>query len=245
MYGFSVVLSAETASFRDPSGQLYHATFPLPPLSTLIGIAGAAIGMDFQQIWEFFKKNDIRSGVKDINEKVTGKGIDLWKYQKIVSKETRGDILKREFLFQVTYGLYYGCNILSVLEEMRKGFVSPAWALSLGSSDDIAIIKAVSEIQVVSEGTVDVTGIKKTLIPGDYSKDYSFDWQTIKNTPVRTTLELPVVKQLPVDYVFTEDGERKGSSYKPFTFLTGVQQLKSPCQVFNFENKKIPLIPVG
>lgn len=245
MYGFSAVLSAETASFRDPSGQLYHATFPLPPLSTLIGIAGAAIGMNFQQVWEFFKENGIMSGVKDISETAAGKGIDLWKYQKIVSKETRGDILNREFLFQVSYCLYYGCANLSVLEEVRRGFVAPAWALSLGNSDDIAIIKTVSETQEVSEGIVDSLVIKKTLILGDYSERFSFDWQTIKNKPVRTTLELPLVKQLPVDYVFTEEGERKGCSYKTFTFLTGVQQLKSPCQIFSFDNEKVPLISVG
>ncbi|PKM81754.1 MAG: CRISPR-associated protein Cas5 [Firmicutes bacterium HGW-Firmicutes-14] len=245
MYGFSVVLSAETASFRDPSGQLYHATFPLPPLSTLIGIAGAAIGMNFQQVWNFFKEKDVRAGVKDISKKVNGKGIDLWKYQKIVSKETRSDILKREFLFRVTYCLYYGCNDVVALEDVRKGFVSPAWALTLGNSDDIAKIKEVSKIQKVSEGTVDTGGIKKILVPGNHSEDFSFDWQTIKNTPVRTTLELPLVKQLPVDYIFTEDGERKGCRYKPFTFLTGMQQLKSSCKVFSFGNEKIPLISIG
>lgn len=248
MYGFSIVLSSETASFRDPGGQLYHATLPLPPVSTIIGIAGAALGFPFQQSWEFFQTNDINIGVKDVTVSwrgtSPGKGMDLWKYQKIVTKEIRSDILKREFLFRPAYQLCYSCKNIETLEKLRQAFLSPAWALSLGTSDDIARLEEVSEIYDVREVEGGSIELNDSLIPGDQSDNYSFDWKSICNIPIRTPLQLPLVKQLPVGFVFGPNGERKGCEYRPFTFLSGFQHLKIPCPAYTFGQEIIPLISI-
>ncbi len=248
MYGFSVVLFAETASFRDPGGQLYHATFPLPPISTIIGIAGAALGISFQQSWELFKINNIKVGVKDVTQSwreiSPGRGLDLWKYQKIVTNGVRSDVLKREFLFRPVYQLYYGCEEKRLLEQLRKAFLSPAWALCLGTSDDIARIEEISQIQIMKEIDGGAVELSYCLIPGDQSDNYSFAWEAIYNTPVRISLELPIVKQLPVEFLFSPNGERKGCEYRPFTFLSGIQRLKDPCQAYKFGQQVVPLISV-
>lgn len=244
MLGFYVILSAETASFRDPGGQLYHATLPLPPISTIIGIAGAAMGFEFKQIWEFFKVHNIRVGTRNMRGSMPGKGLDLWKYQKIVSSEVRSDILKREFLFRPTYGLYYGCENREPLEQLRHAFLDPAWALTLGTSDDIALIEKVSNVVGVKKSNGDAVDLRYSLVPGDQTDNYSFYWETISNTPVRTLLELPTVKQLPVDFSFTAEGERKGSRYKPFTFLSGTHYLKTPCPTYTFNEDAIALISI-
>jgi CRISPR-associated protein Cas5t len=244
MHGFYVILSAETASFRDPGGQLYQATLPLPPVSTIIGIAGAAMGLNFQEIWEFFKAHDIRVGTRSIRGRESGKGLDLWKYQKIVSKEVRSDILKREFLFHPTYILFYGCHNREALVLLHKAFLDPAWALSLGTSDDIALIKKVSNIEEILETNGVNVDYKDSLIPGDQTNNYSFDWEEVSRSPVRTLLELPTVKQLPVDFSFTGNGERKGSLYQPFTFLSGSHCLKSPCPTYIFDEHAVALISV-
>lgn len=55
MKGFIASLTAETVSLRDPEGQLYHSCLPLPSFSTMVGIAGAAMGMDFKQALEFLR----------------------------------------------------------------------------------------------------------------------------------------------------------------------------------------------
>lgn len=249
MNGFSIVLLAETASFRDPGGQLYHTTFPLPPVSTIIGIAGAALGFPFQQTWEYFLANDINIGVKDISRSLLGmppgRGLDLWKYRKIVTKEIRSDILKREFLFRPAFRLCYSCQDKEILEQLRQAFLSPAWALSLGTSDDIALLKEISEIEEVKEvdgGTVELI---YSLIPGDQSSNYSFDWTSICNIPIRAPLQLPMVKQLPVDFLFGPGGERKGSEYRPFTFLSGFQRLKNPRPAHIFGQEFVPLISIA
>lgn len=249
MNGFSIVLAAETASFRDPGGQLYHATLPLPPVSTIIGIAGAALGLPFQQAWEFFQTNDINVGVKDISPSwwgtPPGRGLDLWKYKKIVTNEIRSDILKREFLFRPVFRLYYSCKDRDPLEKLHQSFLSPSWALSLGTSDDIASLKEISEIEAVQEVSGGSVEIIYSLIPGDQSDNYSYDWTTICNKPIRVPLQLPMVKQLPVDFKFGPNGDRKGSEYRPFTFLSGFQRLKNPCPAYNFGQDFVPLISIA
>lgn len=248
MQGFFVVLSAETASFRDPGGQLYHATLPLPPVSTIIGIAGAALGLPFDKTWDFFRDKDIHVGVKDISRECRkappGKGLDLWKYRKIVTSEVRSDVLKREFLFRPAYRLYYSCTDGEAVEQLRQAFLSPAWALSLGTSDDIARSEEISQIESVEMISGGATELSYSLIPGDQANNYSFDWETIRKTPIRTSLELPMVKQLPVGFAFGPDGERKSCEYRPFTFLSGIQRLKNPCPAYSFGSDIVPLVSV-
>lgn len=249
MYGISVVLSAETASFRDPGGQLYHATLPLPPVSTIIGIAGAALGLPFQQSWEFFQDKYINVGAKDISRSwrgsPPGRGLDLWKYKKIVSNDVRSDVLKREFLFRPTYRLYYSCEDWDTLEQLRKAFLSPAWALSLGTSDDIARLEEISrEVEPIKEVNGGTVELSYTLISGDHLDNLSFDWDVLRNTPIRTSFELPMVKQLPVRFLFGSDGARKGCEYRSFTFLSGFQSLKQPCPAYVFGQEVVPLISI-
>ena len=248
-YGFSVILLAETASFRDPGGQLYQATLPLPPVSTIIGIAGAALGFPFQQVWEHFLENSIGVGVQDISDmergKSAGKGLDLWKYQKIVSKEVRSDILKREFLFRPAYRFYYSSQKKEVIESLQQAFHSPAWALTLGTSDDIALLKEVSSIDRVIKIEGGSTDLSFRLVPGDQSDNYAFNWELIEQEKITVSLSLPMVKKLPVGFVFGADGERKGSEYQPFTFLAKFHNLKNPCPAYAFGQETIPLFSLG
>ncbi|HBC92674.1 MAG TPA: hypothetical protein DCZ10_07145, partial [Pelotomaculum sp.] len=241
-------LFSETASFRDPGGQLYHATLPLPPVSTVIGIAGAALGYCFQRTWEFFQTKNINVGVRDISrshrEKPPGKGLDLWRYQKIAGKEVRSDVLKREFLLRPGYRLYYGCGDKTVLEQLRQAFIDPAWALSLGTSDDLAQVREVSHIEPIRETSAGDTALSFCLIPGDHSNNYSFDWAAIQGTPERVSLELPMVKLLPSGFIFGPGEERKGCEYKPFTFLAGVHSLKKACPAYCFSEDVVPLISI-
>jgi CRISPR-associated protein Cas5t len=247
-YGFYVILSAETASFRDPGGQLYHETLPLPPISTIIGIAGAALGFPFKQVWEYFSENNIKVGVQDISEEArkrpAGKGLDLWKYQKIVTKEVKSDILKREFIFQPVYRLYYSCDVQDVLEKLHHAFQFPSWTLTLGTSDDLALIKEISPIVEVNEVPGGSTDLRHKLIPGDQSDNYFFDWELIGKESLSVSLTLPIVKKLPVGFEFKTDGERKGSNYYPFTFLAKYHSLKCPCPASSFGGEIIPLFTI-
>jgi CRISPR-associated protein Cas5t len=257
MYGFYVSFRGVTASFREPGAHLYHVTLPLPPISTMIGLAGAALGKDFKGAWDFFKANAIAVGVKGTSE---GKGIDLWRYKKMaaqaktdeektVMKEfdrkqiVRDDILNREFLAYPKVEICYAAPEIKVVEELRDSFCGPCYALSLGSSDDIAKIESISRIYKQDEMR-NVTSLGGTLLEGTLLENIAFDWEAIKKSGVAKTLKAPMMKQLIVDFEF--DGEkRRGIRYSPFTFLIGEHRLDKPVAVFAIEEQFFPIFSIG
>jgi CRISPR-associated protein Cas5t len=252
MYGFYISLQGMTASFREPGTQLYQVSLPLPPISTMVGLAGAALGLGFKDVWDFFKKNDAAVGVKG---ETGGRGIDLWRYKKVASpktedekalikelgwvKATRADILNREFLASPKYEVCYAAPRREIVEDLRRAFENPRYALSLGSSDDIVTLRQMSGIHELTENTNTVS-LKNTLIEGDFVDQVTFDWEAIKKNGVARTLRVPVTKQLVVDFKF--DGEtRQGIRYRLFTFLIGEQRLHKPVRVFALKDQIFPL----
>jgi len=244
MYGFSVFLSAQTASFRDPGAQLYHATLPMPPVSTIIGIAGSALGFAFDAAWKYFKDNRISVGVikRTQSEKEPGQGLDLWKYRKLKSgNNIESDIVKREFLFQVAYQLCYGAEEKSVINELYQAFNNPHWALTLGNSDDLAKIDKVSIVTEL-EAAAPTIELKECLVIGDHTQDFLFVWEDIKNKPLNVKLNLPMTKSLPVDFTFSSNGVRTASKFSYFTFLTELHKLRNPGESYYFEQNVAQLI---
>jgi CRISPR-associated protein Cas5t len=236
MYGVSISLYAETASFRDPGGQLFHSCLPLPPVSTVIGIAGAALGKSFEETWNFFKKNHIGVGVQG---KASGLGKDLWNFVKrTVYDETsqKNDIVNREFLYQLHVDLYYASNEVETIIEISRAFCDPVYALTLGNSDELAKIKNITEIVTVNQN--ESYDLKNTIIEGDFSVNISFDWASIKQSPINIKLNSPVVKKLPIDFSFSEDKVRKANMFKTFTFLSEFQTIKNPVKTFFFGSDK-------
>ena len=255
MYGFSVLLAAQTASFREPSAHLYQKTYPLPPISTIAGIAGAACGLEFSQAWQYLKENNIYLGVTG---SCRGTGIDLWRYNKIAvpkSKEEnegakklnlvkilRNDILNREFLYDTKFSLYYAAQNRDFVCRLAEAFKDPGYAISLGNSDDIAMVRSISEVcDVTATATV---SLKNTAVAGDISKDVGFDWDCLQKTSVSQTLRAPVISKLIVDFEF-KDMERKPINYQPFTFLFGEHILRSPQPAYSFCGDVVPLYCIG
>lgn len=255
MYGFSVLLAAQTASFREPSAHLYQKTYPLPPISTIAGIAGAACGLEFSQAWRYLKENNIYLGVTGI---CRGTGIDLWRYNKIavpkskeekegakklsLAKILRNDILNREFLYDTKFSLYYAAQNRDFVCRLAEAFKDPGYAISLGNSDDIAMVRSISEVcDVTATATV---SLKNTAVAGEISKDVGFDWDSLQKTSVSQTLRAPMISKLIVDFEF-KDTERKPINYQPFTFLFGEHILRSPQPAYSFCGEVVPLYCIG
>lgn len=255
MYGFSVSLAAQTASFREPSAHLYQKTYPLPPISTIAGIAGAACGLEFSQAWRYLKENNLYLGVTG---SFCGTGIDLWRYNKIavpkskeerdsakklnLAKILRNDILNREFLYDTKFTLYYAAQNSDFVCRLAEAFKDPGYAISLGNSDDIAMVRSVSDIYEV--GTSAATSLKNTVIEGDLSKEVGFDWDALQKTSVSQTLRAPVIGRLIVDFEFN-DMERKPKAYQQFTFLFGEHVLRTPRPAHSFCGTNVSLYCIG
>jgi len=86
MFVFCIKGVTITASFRVPETHTFHQTLPLPPKTTVIGMIGAALGLDLENAYRYVDENEISTGVYGKH-----KGImrDLWNYRKLTGKERR------------------------------------------------------------------------------------------------------------------------------------------------------------
>lgn len=252
MYGFFVSLHGATASFREPGSHLYQATLPLPPISALVGMAGAATGRTFEEAWQYFKSAKLFVGASGCAE---GRGIDLWNYDKMavprgseevaraklygLSKVVRKDILNREFLADPEFVVFYALEDRENAASLHSAFKDPVYALSLGSSDDIALVRKVSALCTIGGGE-ESDSFTDTLLPGDHADEVRFDWDALKRACVVQTLKAPMVRPLIVDFEF-KGSERHGSRYRLFTFLSGHQRILNPQRAFRFPNVASPV----
>ncbi len=241
MQGLTIELRGETASFRDPGAQLYHLCLPLPPCSTIVGLAGAALGKSFADVWSYFKNNSIYIGVKG---GAKGKGKDLWNYTKrtcFKSSNEKNDIVLREFLYKPEINLFYACQDKNIVNELSLAFKNPGYALTLGNSDELARINRIEEYGEEFVEVVKTKQLENTQIPGNISQNFVFNWEKIKDTPIRLTLQAPLVKNLPVDFTFDKEGSRKGAKYEEFSFIDDLMELKEEIEVFQFRNILVPM----
>ena len=236
MKGIMISLHAMTASFRDPNTHLYQETIPIPPPTTIVGITGAALGLPFQEAMEYFKTNRIAVGC---STKSDGFGKDLWGYSKIKSKGVGKDILVREFLYDVDVEIFITCRDKNVIEEIYDGFKNPKFALSLGNSDDLVWITGIEVCKDIFQG--ESKDIKNSWIYGNYIDKFELDWDNVKKLPIKSTIKPPIVKNLPIDFEFTANGERTASKFGKFTFLGDVHVLKEPISIHLFNDNAIPL----
>ncbi|SHI82099.1 CRISPR-associated protein Cas5 [Lutispora thermophila] len=240
MNGIIVSLYAMTASFRDPNTHLYQESILAPPPTTIVGIAGAALGYGFKDALEYFKENRISVGCM---LKSQGNGKDLWNYSKIKGKEVVKAILLREFLFDVTADIFFACEDGEKIDELYDSLKNPQYALSLGNSDDV--VKILKVDRIINVKSTEDNMIRDTWIEGNYIKDFELDWENIKGLPIKRTIKPPIVKNLPVDFSFTKNDERIATKFYKFTFLGDLHMLKKPVLVYDFMGKRVPLFTFG
>lgn len=240
MNGLMLKLYAKTASFRDPGAQLYHDTVPLPPPSTIVGIAGAALGLSFEDALSFFKENKIKVGCTG---KSGGKGRDLWNYIKIKSKDFTHAIILRNFLYDIAVNIFYACEENEVILKLYNAFSDPVYALTLGNSDELAKVCCLNIFENIKIEQRNV--LKNTWAPGDLSKKLKIDWDTVKKSKVNITLEPLVVKNLPCDFETDNKGVRKATKYKDITFIGENHLLQTETDTFLFADQCVPMLEIS
>lgn len=240
MKGIIVSFYAMTASFRDPNTHLYHETILSPPPSTLVGFAGAALGKEYKDVFEYFKDNKISVGCITNFE---GMGKDLWNYNKIKSSGVITDIVMREFLYKIEGDIFYACEDEKIVEELFYAFNNPYFALSLGSSDEI--IKIIKIEKCIDIRKTQSNKITNTWIPGNLINEFELDWEKVKSLPIKSTIKPPIIKNLPIDFSFSKNGEREAIRLSKFTFLGDVHQLKQSISTYRFYDKETPLFTFG
>lgn len=229
MFAFIVKGFSVTASFRIPESHTFQQTLPLPPVTTLTGLMGAATGLDFEKAMTFRKQKNILFGVIGSHQ---GEMKDLWKYNKIKSKESLKDVLIREYLTDFSLNIAIASRERTVLSEVRDCFCNPKYALTLGNSDDLFKIKHISSI--VEAAKDECSTFENTVLAGDQTVDYESAID-LKNTPITYRVRAPQVFLLPTAFSFNEE-ERRVSKREQFTFVGSPIKLKQPLSVYKVED---------
>lgn len=225
---------SQSASFRLPEEHTFQSTLPLPSVTALTGLLGAALGLNFKDAMVFRQENECSFAVYGTS---MGYAKDLWKHKKIKSKETKSSILTREVLFHFWLELLIAAENINTLHAIREAFASPYYALSLGTSDDIAKLIHIGKIETGSVGNI--TKLENTCLKGDFSGKYRSEIR-IQDIPLNKKIYPPKVYFLPTQYSFN-DGVRTLAKKEPFTFVTSPVILEEAVQGIEYDGKGFPL----
>ncbi len=215
----SVTVRAPVASFRRPFDHNYQRTLLLPPPTTLLGIAGASLGLSAQELWANDSPlADVKVSVLTAVDEEFGRAKDMWTVMKIKAGriEERSPYF-RELLFNTRYILLYGGEE-TMLEKLRNAFNDPVYPLSLGREDELLLVEDIA-IETISQGEPTFSG---TIILGDF-RQMEVD---IRNLRPGIRFEPPVVETLPLKFDVDAKGIRHPKELKPFTFLPSQLEIK-------------------
>lgn len=235
MFGFIIKAFAVTASFRIPENHTFQQTLPLPPVTTLTGLMGASLGLNFEDAMKFKEQKNILFGVIGSYK---GEMRDLWKYNKIKSDKSLKDVLIREYLTDFFLIIVIGSMDKAILYELKDCFHNPKYALTLGNSDDLLKICKISE--VVEMEDIQYSDFENALLPGDQTFQYESRID-LENTPITYTVKAPQVILLPTAFNFN-GAERRVSKREQFTFVGSPIRLKNSIPAYRIDNITVALI---
>ena len=235
MYLFTVEGIANTASFRIPESHTFQQSLPLPPITTLIGLVGAALGLDFKEAMQFREDNGLYLGIIG---KHSGQFRDLWKYHKIKTDEVISDVLLREYLVDFRMRLTVGSENAEVVAQVRESFLNPHYALTAGNSDDLLKICKVGQIESLK--SCPSSEFQNTVLLGDHTGVYE-PILDLKNTLITETICAPQVFLLPTTFNFAGN-ERRVSRREHFTFVGSPIRLKESIPAFQIEGEAMVLL---
>lgn len=235
------------ASFRIPETQTFHQTLPLPPITTLIGLLGAALGKEYEQAFYFSEQNKILFGVSGTSK---GETKDLWNYRKITTKEKNYtaeeiksrknySIVLKEYLYDNVINLFFGHPEEEIIINIQHAFLNPVFPLTAGSSDDL--------IKVVSSNSFNLEQIgssifKNTVLQGDLAGKYSVS-QNVFHKPIYESIKSPKTHFLPAKFCFSH-GIRKVAERRSFTFVGDEISLNKSIECFQIDGENIELYSI-
>jgi len=240
MKSFCVEISTQTASFRNPEFQNFHKTLDLPPPTTIIGLAGAALGLSAKAAQEFFDNSPFKIGITGFNK---GRTTDTWKYNKRTSGMHMyhplldGSVIKRELLIDNQFILCFLSDEEEASQKLYSAFENPVFALSMGNSDSLAKVKKIeSNISLTRQ-----SNLKNCLVAGDVVGEVLRNASKNLNFSIYQTTE-PITYDLPTRFNYSSDyGKRTVADISTFSFIGHEMQLNYDVEGALYENNFIPI----
>lgn len=225
-----VEIVTQTATFRNPEFQNFHKTLPIPPPTTLVGIAGAAMGLSPKSAQLFFEESDFVMGSYCKNQ---GISTDLWKYNDFKERS----IILKEILFHNNILLVYGSEDFSKIDTLLESFLNPVFCLTLGNSDSLAKIVAVKE----ESSVVESDSVANCLLEGDVIEEVLSNAINGLDFSIYSTSD-PVSIDLPTRFKYSDEyGMRSVSQRKQFSMITTEMKLNINKEGVSFNGYFIPV----
>lgn len=225
-----VELITQTATFRNPEFQNFHKSFLLPPPTTLIGLAGAAMGLSPRSAQEFFKEG-FYLGIYGTS---SGYCKDLWKYNTF---DEQGSIILKEMLYDNHFILVYGSENQEKVETISQAFSAPQYALTLGNNDSLAKIIQVS----IASDFTDSFELSNCLVEGNVVEEVVEQAKNGLDFSIYSTSE-SIAYDLPIWFQYeSEYGFRRVIERKTLSFIGEGMKLNFSKRGVKYKNKFIPV----
>ncbi len=235
-----IEIATQTTSFRNPDFQNFHKTLDLPPPATLIGFAGAAMGLSPKMSQEFFDEAAFLAGVTG---RIAGRATDTWKYNRRTSQMhlydplLDGGVVKREHLIFGRYVVVFGTEDKERLKRLMDNFLYPTFALTLGNSDSIAFIKRVAPVDSFGKGNL----VQHCLMDGDVVGEVLRKASEKLSFSIYQTSE-PITYDLPTRFTYKSDyGRREIAQTRTFSFIGQEMELNFDVPGIFFDDIFIPV----
>ena len=242
MHSFCIEIITQTASFRNPEFQNFHKTLDLPPPTTVIGLAGAALGLSPKMAQSFFDKTPFQVGIAGSSK---GRTSDTWKYNKRTSAMhlydplLDGSVIQRELLIRNQFLIAFCSESKEKIEQLKSAFSNPVFALTMGNSDSLAMIKTVSIDEGIQKTKSDT--LKNCLIEGDIVGEVIRNASNNLQFSIYQTSE-PITYDLPTRFEYSSDyGKRIVSDTGTFSFVSEEMKLNFETEGIVFQKTFIPL----
>ena len=232
-----IYIKTQTASFRNPEFQNFHKSFALPPPTTVMGLAGAALGLSPKKAQEFFDGKGFEMGIAGTS---TGKAKDLWKYRTLdPSKPT--SVLTREFLFDNNFYFAFGNDDEQLVNVIKEAFDTPHYALTLGNSDSIAKIVKTDIIEQLSAEN----NIKNCLLVGKAIEQTLQKMSAGEAVDIFIEFRENMIYDLPTRFEYESDyGVRRVTKREAFTFVGSRILLAEKQRGIAFANQFLPVFSI-
>ena len=225
-----VEIQTQTATLRNPEFQNFHKSFHLPPPTTMIGLAGAALGLSPKAAQDFFETG-FSFGVFGTSKGYTK---DLWKYNTF---DGQGSIILKEILFGNRFILVYGHEDIDKIQKLYESFLNPQYALTLGNNDSLAnIIDVCIETEITKSAE-----IAHCLVEGDIIEEVFENASNGVSFSIYSTSE-PIAYDLPTKFLYETDyGFRRVINRKTLSFVGEKMKLNITKEGILYKNTFIPI----
>lgn len=219
--------SAPMACFRIPLHHNFHRSFPLPPPTTVIGMLGAALGLDEAGIDAWLREAKPRLG---IGGKHNGGGKELMTIRKVggggkIKPGEFSTILLRELRVDLICRIIVQCATRELERALHEAVNAPSYPISAGPADLLAIMRAkfVDELPLQSTDR-----LHHCIAPGSLWGKAKIEADALKGASLLETVAGPNSWNLPLVWQIGKKGERLPVAFAPFTFLTTSVRLQEP-----------------